>query len=118
MKEIELCDKVSKRFQDLFDAANISYTTYIRTTEPRHAVAVKEIWDQLLARGYIYKGHHEGWYSVSDEAFYPSTHVEEKISEKTGEKYHVSPADLLLEAYPGLPVFILTELFAYLIDFD
>ncbi|OAQ33816.1 hypothetical protein K457DRAFT_122258 [Linnemannia elongata AG-77] len=90
MKEIELCDKVSKRFQDLFDAANISYTTYIRTTEPRHAVAVKKIWDDLLERGYIYKGHHEGWYSVSDEAFYPSTHVEEKINEKTGEKYHIA----------------------------
>ncbi|KAF9137193.1 methionyl-tRNA synthetase [Mortierella sp. GBA39] len=90
LKEIELCDKVSKRFQDLFDAANISYTTYIRTTEPRHAVAVKKIWDDLLERGYIYKGHHEGWYSVSDEAFYPSTHVEEKINEKTGEKYHIA----------------------------
>ncbi|KAF9099419.1 methionyl-tRNA synthetase [Mortierella sp. AD031] len=88
--EIELCDQVSKRFQDLFDAANISYTTYIRTTEPRHAVAVKELWNDLLARGYIYKGHHEGWYSVSDEAFYPTSQVEEKTNEKTGEKYHIA----------------------------
>ncbi|KAF9910859.1 methionyl-tRNA synthetase [Linnemannia zychae] len=90
MKEIELCDQVSKRFQDLFDAANISYTTYIRTTEPRHAVAVNALWNDLWARGYIYKGHHEGWYSVSDEAFYPSAQVEEKINEKTGEKYHIA----------------------------
>ncbi|KAF9956721.1 methionyl-tRNA synthetase [Mortierella alpina] len=90
MKEIELCDKVSQHFRDLFDAANISYTTYIRTTEPRHAIAVKELWDQLWARGYIYKGQHEGWYSVSDEAYYPSTQVEEKINEKTGEKYHIA----------------------------
>ncbi|KAF9980578.1 methionyl-tRNA synthetase [Mortierella antarctica] len=90
MKEIELCDKVSQHFRDLFDAANISYTTYIRTTEPRHAVAVKELWDQLWARGYIYKGQHEGWYSVSDEAYYPSTQVEEKINEKTGAKYHIA----------------------------
>ena len=85
-----MCDTVSQRFKELFDAANISYTTYIRTTEPRHAVAVKELWDQLWARGYIYKGHHEGWYSVSDEAFYSSTQVEEKINEKTGAKHHVS----------------------------
>ncbi|KAG0259075.1 methionyl-tRNA synthetase [Mortierella polycephala] len=90
MKEIELCDKVSQRFKELFDAANVSYTTYIRTTEPRHAVAVKELWDQLWARGYIYKGQHEGWYSVSDEAYYPSSHVEEKINEKTGDKYHIA----------------------------
>ncbi|KAF9957154.1 methionyl-tRNA synthetase [Mortierella alpina] len=90
LKEIELCDKVSQHFKDLFDAANISYTTYIRTTEPRHAVAVRELWDQLWARGYIYKGQHEGWYSVSDEAYYPSTQVEEKTNEKTGEKYHIA----------------------------
>ncbi|KAG0296439.1 methionyl-tRNA synthetase [Dissophora globulifera] len=90
MKEIDLCNDVSQRFRDLFDAANISYTTFIRTTEPRHADAVKEIWDQLWARGYIYKGKHEGWYSVSDEAFYPSTHVQEKLNEKTGEKYHIA----------------------------
>ncbi|KAG0050859.1 methionyl-tRNA synthetase [Gryganskiella cystojenkinii] len=90
VKEIQLCDTVSQRFRELFDAANISYTTYIRTTEPRHAIAVKELWDQLWARGYIYKGHHEGWYSVSDEAFYASTQVEEKINEKTGAKYHIA----------------------------
>ncbi|KAI8353706.1 tRNA synthetases class I (M)-domain-containing protein [Mortierella sp. GBAus27b] len=90
VKEIELCDAVSQRFRDLFDAANISFTTFIRTTEPRHAVAVKEIWDQLWSKGYIYKGNHEGWYSVSDEAFYPSSQVEEKINERTGEKFHVS----------------------------
>ncbi|KAI1305412.1 methionyl-tRNA synthetase, partial [Mortierella claussenii] len=90
VKEIELCDQVSQRFRDLFDAANISYTTFIRTTEPRHAVAVKELWDQLWSKGYIYKGQHEGWYSVSDEAFYASTQVEERTDEKKGEKYHVA----------------------------
>ncbi|GJJ78642.1 methionyl-tRNA synthetase [Entomortierella parvispora] len=90
MKEIELCDSVSKRFRELFDAADISYTTYIRTTEPRHAVAVKELWERLWAKGYIYKGQHEGWYSVSDEAFYPSGQVQEQINEKTGEKYHIA----------------------------
>lgn len=116
MKEIELCDKVSKRFQDLFDAANISYTTYIRTTEPRHAVAVKKIWDDLLERGYIYKGHHEGWYSVSDEAFYPSTHVEERINEKTGEKYHVSLTGQSIVDVSELPGCSLTVELALLID--
>ncbi|KAG0032833.1 methionyl-tRNA synthetase [Podila clonocystis] len=88
--EIELCDQVSRRFRELFDAANVSYTTYIRTTEPQHAVAVKDLWNRLWEKGYIYKGQHEGWYSVSDEAFYASTQVEEKRNEKTGAKYHVA----------------------------
>ncbi|KAG0360842.1 methionyl-tRNA synthetase [Gamsiella multidivaricata] len=90
VKEIVLCDTVSQHFRALFDAANVSYTTYIRTTEPRHADAVKELWDQLWTKGYIYKGKHEGWYSVSDEAFYSPSQVEEKMNEKTGEKYHVA----------------------------
>ena len=38
--------------------------------------------------GLIYKGRHAGWYSVSDETFYPSTQVEQK--EKDGEEYYVS----------------------------
>ncbi|KAF9305622.1 methionyl-tRNA synthetase [Mortierella antarctica] len=90
VSEIELCDQVSKRFRELFDAANVSYTTYIRTTEPQHAVAVKDLWNRLWEKGYIYKGQHEGWYSVSDEAFYASTQVEEKTNEKTGAKYHTA----------------------------
>ncbi|KAF9974641.1 methionyl-tRNA synthetase [Actinomortierella ambigua] len=90
VSEIELCNNVSKRFKELFDAANISYTTYIRTTEPRHIEAAKTLWNTLLKNGYIYKGKHEGWYSVSDEAFYASTQVEERMNEKTGAKYHAS----------------------------
>ncbi|KAG0255502.1 methionyl-tRNA synthetase, partial [Actinomortierella ambigua] len=90
VSEIELCNNVSQRFKELFDAANISYTTYIRTTEPRHIEAAKMLWNALLKNGYIYKGKHEGWYSVSDEAFYASTQVEELMNEKTGAKYHVS----------------------------
>ncbi|KAF9418847.1 methionyl-tRNA synthetase [Podila epigama] len=87
---IELCDSVSHEFRKLFDVANVSYTTYIRTTEPRHAEAVKDIWNRLYEKGYIYKGRHEGWYSVSDEAFYPSTQVHTKTDEKTGEKYTIA----------------------------
>ncbi|KAG0345375.1 methionyl-tRNA synthetase [Podila humilis] len=90
MPELQLCDQVSQRFRELFDAANISYTTYIRTTEPRHAAAVKHLWEKLWDGGYIYKGRHEGWYSVSDEAFYASIQVEERTNEKTGEKYHIA----------------------------
>jgi hypothetical protein len=26
-----------------------------------------------MEKGYIYKGYHEGWYSISDECFVPET---------------------------------------------
>ncbi|KAI8146892.1 tRNA synthetases class I (M)-domain-containing protein [Fennellomyces sp. T-0311] len=87
---IEFCNRVSESFRKLADAANISYTTFIRTTEPRHAKAVAELWTELEKNGYIYKGKHEGWYAVSDEAFYASNQVQEAIDEKTGEKIMVA----------------------------
>lgn len=40
--------------------------------------------------GYIYKGKHEGWYAVSDEAFYTANQVQEATDEKTGEKIMVA----------------------------
>ncbi|CAG8549694.1 1462_t:CDS:10, partial [Dentiscutata erythropus] len=72
----EFCDNVSERFRELFDMANISYTTFIRTTEQKHKDAVKFFWEQLVNNGYIYKGVHEGWYSISDEAFYNASQVQ------------------------------------------
>ncbi|ORZ25941.1 tRNA synthetases class I (M)-domain-containing protein, partial [Absidia repens] len=86
---IELCDSVSASFKKLCDKANIGYTTFMRTTEPRHAVAVSHLWNTLVESGYIYKGQHEGWYAISDEAFYPDNQVHE-ITDDKGETMMVS----------------------------
>ncbi|KAI8333174.1 tRNA synthetases class I (M)-domain-containing protein [Chlamydoabsidia padenii] len=92
---IELCDRVSESFKKLCDKANIDYTTFMRTTEPRHAQAVSQLWNTLLEAGHIYKGQHEGWYAVSDEAFYPDNQVHQvtddqgqisMVSIETGQK--------------------------------
>ncbi|KAI8869862.1 hypothetical protein GQ42DRAFT_163149 [Ramicandelaber brevisporus] len=89
----QFCDQITVAFKELFDRANIGYSDYLRTTQPRHHKAAQELWRRLEAQGYIYKGGHEGWYSVSDEAFYPSTHVKDveggdgklqKVSMETG----------------------------------
>ncbi|KAI8355113.1 tRNA synthetases class I (M)-domain-containing protein [Choanephora cucurbitarum] len=90
MNPIDFCNKVSKSFKDLCEAANIEYTSFERTTNPHHLVAVKELWNVLLKNGYLYKGTHKGWYAVSDEAFYAQNQVEEVIDEKTGEKIMVA----------------------------
>jgi methionyl-tRNA synthetase len=72
----EFCDAVSKEFYNLFKAANIDYTRFIRTTDSDHKLAVKHFWERLMKRGWIYKGHHEGWYSVSDETFVPDSQID------------------------------------------
>ncbi|KAI8998400.1 tRNA synthetases class I (M)-domain-containing protein [Gaertneriomyces semiglobifer] len=80
----EFCDSVSAKFRVLFDKAGISYTDYLRTTDVRHKTAVQTMWKSLAEAGYIYKGYHQGWYSVSDEVFCSPSHVEEiKCSDGT-----------------------------------
>ncbi|KAM9990702.1 hypothetical protein ACTFIY_006753 [Dictyostelium cf. discoideum] len=80
LKTIDYCDKISNRFRELFDKADIKYDDFIRTTEPRHKEAVTAIWNRLLERGYIYKGVYKGWYCTSDESFLTDDQVTEGMS--------------------------------------
>ena len=43
----------------------------------------------LRERGWIYTKKHEGWYSVSDEAFYPQSAVQFALDPATGRKFMV-----------------------------
>ncbi|KAI7901075.1 tRNA synthetases class I (M)-domain-containing protein [Cokeromyces recurvatus] len=90
MEPIEFCNQVSESFKTLCKAANVEYTSFERTTNKHHKEAVKALWNKLLLNGYFYKGKHEGWYSISDEAFYTNSQVQEVIDEKTGQKIMVS----------------------------
>jgi methionyl-tRNA synthetase len=42
----------------------------------------------LKDKGFIYKGFHEGWYCVSDEAFYPESQLVTQV--ENGKKILVS----------------------------
>ncbi|TPX50025.1 methionine---tRNA ligase [Synchytrium endobioticum] len=85
------CDEISASFVSLAKRANVSYTDFIRTTEPRHSTAVSALWTRLLEKGYIYKGHHEGWYSISDETFYPASQIEDVVStDGRGSTYKIA----------------------------
>lgn len=48
----------------------------------------------LQHRGYIYTAKHEGWYSVSDETFYPQSQVHLSLDPATGRKRMVKPPTL------------------------
>ncbi len=63
-------DNVADKFKHLVSLLNCSNDDFIRTTEERHKRAVLELWRRLDEKGEIYKGVYEGWYSVTDEAFY------------------------------------------------
>ncbi|ODH45913.1 methionine-tRNA ligase [Paracoccidioides brasiliensis] len=82
----ELCDQNCQTFKNLARTVNVNYDHFIRTTDPQHKDAVRYFWDMLNHRGYIYTAKHEGWYSVSDEAFYPPSAVQPILDPSTGRK--------------------------------
>lgn len=86
----ELCDKNASKFLDLANEADISYDRFIRTTDHDHKLAVEAFWTELMKRGYIYESKHEGWYSVSDETFYPESQVHFILDPHTGRKFNAS----------------------------
>ncbi|KAJ1893837.1 methionyl-tRNA synthetase [Coemansia sp. S100] len=83
---LSFCTQYSNRFRDLQAAANVDNADFIRTTDPHHRRAVAHFWNVLVDRGYIYKGEHSGWYSVSDEAFYTELQVEERADPSTDKR--------------------------------
>ncbi|KAJ5877095.1 hypothetical protein N7455_000560 [Penicillium solitum] len=84
------CDMNCRTFEALAKAANLDNDHFIRTTDPSHRDAVQYFWEMLQHRGYIYTSKHEGWYSVSDETFYPQTQVQNSLDPSTGRKRMVS----------------------------
>ncbi|KAJ5543209.1 hypothetical protein N7535_005638 [Penicillium sp. DV-2018c] len=84
------CDMNCRTFEALAKAANLDNDHFIRTTDPAHRDAVQYFWEMLQHRGYIYQSKHEGWYSVSDETFYPQTQVQNSLDPSTGRKRMVS----------------------------
>ena len=65
-----LAQRNSDVFQRLQERLNISFDRFIRTTDPDHHEASKEIWRRMSAAGDIYLDTYSGWYSVRDERFF------------------------------------------------
>ncbi|KAK8047768.1 hypothetical protein PG996_015832 [Apiospora saccharicola] len=84
------CDSNAETFMDLAQKANMSNDYFIRTTDPDHREAVEFFWGRLRERGFIYESKHEGWYCVSDEAFYPENMVEKRVNSMTGKPFIAS----------------------------
>uniref|UniRef100_A0A8D0GJT0 Methionine--tRNA ligase, mitochondrial n=1 Tax=Sphenodon punctatus TaxID=8508 RepID=A0A8D0GJT0_SPHPU len=93
----QLCKHVSGLFQELFAQAGISFTDFIRTTEPRHQQAVQHFWTTLQDRGWLYRACYKGWYCTADESFVPAAQITKcpdtpghscKVSLESGHQVH------------------------------
>jgi len=70
-------DEFVLRFQDKWDALNIQYDQFIRTTQANHKAVVTHLLKLLWDKGLIYKDTYEGWYSVAEERFLTEKEYEE-----------------------------------------
>ncbi|KAF7194985.1 putative methionine--tRNA ligase, mitochondrial [Pseudocercospora fuligena] len=86
----EFCDSGADVFKDLAEKMDMSNEIFIRTTDKKHKEGVEYAWQMLEERGWIYEGRHEGWYSVSDETFYPQNQVQLIVDPPTGRKIMAS----------------------------
>jgi len=62
-------DDVAAAYQRQWKKLGLDYDRFIRTTEPRHAEAVKKIYRAVKKAGYIYKSKYQGPYCVSCELY-------------------------------------------------
>src|SRR4051794_37003653 len=69
MDPLAYCDMMEREFRAAWDLLDVSYDDFIRTTQPRHRVAVQELVRRIAANGDVYEGFYEGWYCVGCEAF-------------------------------------------------
>ena len=63
------CDEMAPRFTELWEQLHISHDDFIRTTEERHKIVVRDILQHVMDKGDIYEAEYEGLYSVSEERF-------------------------------------------------
>lgn len=72
----EWCDSMEPAFRDAWNLLGISYTDFVRTTEPRQARTVRKFWNDLYEKGFLYKDSYEGWYCVHEETYYAEGDLE------------------------------------------
>ncbi len=65
----------SDKFRKFIKQLDISYTDFIRTTDPEHVRRCQEIWKRL--ENHIYSSEYEGWYCEGCERFVTAKECEE-----------------------------------------
>ena len=115
----EYVDFFAGRFKDFANSLNISYTNFIRTTDPKHKKAAQEFWRMCNASGDIYKKLYKVKYCIGCELektdseleegccpFHPDKELEIREEENYFFKFS-KYQDALLALYKKYPSFIL-----------
>lgn len=111
-------DTYAAKFAELRDMLNLSYTHFIRTTDPQHKAAAQEFWRRVDANGYIYKKFYSVKYCVGCELEKTDSelvdgrcplHPNQELELREEENYFFKFSEFqgrLLELYTKVPNFV------------
>jgi methionyl-tRNA synthetase len=88
----EWADQTAERFRDAWKLLDISNDDFIRTSEPRHHAAVRQLLQACYDNGDIELGTYEGLYCVSCEAYYTEAELVDGNC-----PIHLRPVELVTE---------------------
>jgi len=115
------CDEYAAKFDDLKKTLNLSYTNFIRTTDPHHIRAAQEFWKKCEANGYVEKKNYSIKYCIGCELEKTDSelvngrcllHPDQKIEIYNEENYFFKFSrfeDKLLKFYEKNPDFVVPE---------
>jgi methionyl-tRNA synthetase len=86
-------DATSRRFVEAWRGLNISNDDFIRTTEPRHQIAVQSFLQRVYDNGFIELGTYSGWYCVGCEEYKDAS----ELLEGRVCPHHLRPVEWLQE---------------------
>ncbi|TSC72006.1 MAG: methionyl-tRNA synthetase [Parcubacteria group bacterium Gr01-1014_38] len=89
----EFADEIAATFKNAWEALDVHYDDFIRTTEPRHEAGVKQALQDLHDRGFLYEKSYRGLYCTGCEKFV----TEKDLDEKGKCPLHNRKPDLLEE---------------------
>ncbi|HTS63468.1 MAG TPA: methionine--tRNA ligase [Candidatus Acidoferrales bacterium] len=63
------CDDVAREFDRQWQSLGLGIDHFQRTTDPKHARVVQDLFDRCRKNGYIYKGSYSGQYCIFDNLY-------------------------------------------------
>lgn len=88
VKPKEYVDKIVKDIKELWKTLDISYDTFIRTTDEYHEKAIQNIFKKLYEKGDIYKSMYEGLYCTPCESFWTESQLIDGKCPDCGREVH------------------------------
>ena len=75
-QEKEFVDSIVSNFKKVWEALDIRYDGFLRTTSSSHKEVVQEVLTKMKEAGDIYQGEYDGWFCTPCETFWTDTQAE------------------------------------------